>query len=180
MTSKINDFKIKIKHNFAGYYFNLQLKLLLLVGIIGFIVFDFLIKSIVVKNLNENETVKFLPGLIDIQLAYNLGVAFSFGTTKPQLLITIQIIIICVIMFLFFLTQKKITNIGVTLILAGAFSNLADRFSNPVQSGAVVDYLAWKLFPPYSIFNLADIMVVSGAIVVSIAIIMSSRDLKNE
>ena len=44
------------------------------------------------------------------------------------------------------------------LIIAGAFSNLLDRFFY----GAVIDY--WQM-RNFNIFNLADIMIVAGLII---------------
>lgn len=55
------------------------------------------------------------------------------------------------------------------MITCGGLGNLIDRMWN---QGGVVDFLAWILFPPYSIFNLSDTWVTSGVVVLVLVIII--------
>jgi signal peptidase II len=52
-----------------------------------------------------------------------------------------------------------VSKIGVIFILGGALSNLIDRY----RYGCVIDFIDIKIWP---IFNLADIFITIGAIIV--------------
>ncbi len=54
-----------------------------------------------------------------------------------------------------------------SLIFVGAFSNLIDRF----RYGFVIDYLAW----PLNFFNLADLMILVGVIILAIELIFKEK-----
>ncbi len=87
---------------------------------------------------------------------------FIFGIVSPSYLMAI----VFAIFFIFLIWQevnfwqKKswVNFFAFGLIIAGAFSNLLDRFFY----GAVIDY--WQM-RNFNIFNLADIMIVAGLII---------------
>ncbi len=97
-----------------------------------------------------------------INLRYNDGMAFGLGSGYGLLISLIGIII-----FLYFLLQNWRDwlnnfglNIGIGLVLGGAFSNIVDRL---YYGGRVVDYLDFTF---YSVLNLADIAIVVGLVVI--------------
>ncbi|WP_342189436.1 MULTISPECIES: signal peptidase II [unclassified Spiroplasma] len=173
MNRHLKQWKNSVKEYFSNYTWNLKKKLLLLIGIFILILIDFVIKNVVINNLNENEMVNFLPGFIQIELVYNTGAAFGIGAENPQLMVVVQSIIILLILVGFLFAQTTMMNIGLALIVAGALSNFGDRFSNQIVEWGVVDYFSWQLFPPYSIFNIADMFVVGGTMVIIFAIILT-------
>ena len=66
--------------------------------------------------------------------------------------------------------KDELTNWGVSLILAGGIGNLIDR----VFRGSVVDYIdITKLFN-WPVFNLADIYIVIGVILVFVLILVKT------
>lgn len=116
---------------------------------------DQLIKNMFVQGL-WGEKVVF--SWLRFSLQFNEGLAF--GLLKGYGLI---ISLMGIIIFLYFLFanykwwQSQIySNIGVGLVLAGAISNVTDRFR---YNGQVADYINVSF---YSIFNLADVFVVLG------------------
>lgn len=153
-----------IKEKNRDYSFLLAMRLFFLLIAIGLIFLDFMFKTAAVNNLQEGQEVNFLPGFIQLQLAFNQGAAFGSGSANPKLVFGLQIVVSSMVLVSFFFVQKKRYFIAVTLIFAGAVGNILDRFANTVEPGKVVDYLSWVLFPPYSIFNFADILIVSGVI----------------
>ncbi len=56
------------------------------------------------------------------------------------------------------------------LLVAGGFSNILDRY----RYGGVVDYLHLGFFPS---FNLADTMIVLGALLITVALVMPRKHL---
>ena len=64
--------------------------------------------------------------------------------------------------------QDLLTRIGAGLLLGGAVGNLIDR----VQSGLVVDFLDFRVWP---VFNVADIAITVGAGLLIISVIRSEE-----
>jgi len=104
---------------------------------------------------DENFPVRFF-------LFKNPGIAFSIPL-QGSLFYFFLIAILGIAVFKLFdaYRRKKIIDIAsFTLILFGAFSNLLDRF----KGGLIIDYFFWPLVS--MAFNLADLMVLSGAILI--------------
>lgn len=106
-------------------------------------------------------------------LVCNTGIAL--GIELSQTTIFLMIIAVCIsIFFLFNHTQNthwiqtKTMLFGSSILLSGALSNIVDR----VQIGCVPDYFSLFFFP---YFNLADIGISSGAILISISILTDSQ-----
>ncbi|TSC96192.1 MAG: signal peptidase II [Parcubacteria group bacterium Athens1014_10] len=91
----------------------------------------------------------------------NPYLAFSLPFPKDILIILIIIIIFVLILFLIKSYQRR--NVyqifSLTLIILGAFSNLMDR----LVYGYVIDYIN---VPFFTVFNLADAMIVVGIAVI--------------
>ncbi|MBT4277686.1 signal peptidase II [Candidatus Falkowbacteria bacterium] len=98
-----------------------------------------------------------IENLLEITFTKNYGIAFNFRI--PHILLFLLSTI--TILFLLYLLQKNYrkNNLGgvliITVILAGAISNLIDR----IYLGYVIDFIN---IPWFSIFNLADILIVLG------------------
>jgi len=94
-----------------------------------------------------------------LKLAHNPGIAF--GIILPQILILVFYILIILFLVWFLVSAYQRRKFGqaffLSLIIAGAFSNLFDRLGR----GYVVDYFDLKY---YSVFNLADAMIVIGVV----------------
>lgn len=92
----------------------------------------------------------------------NPRLAFSLPLAWPRLIIFLSLAIILIGLFLFFKflrKKQKIIPFGLLLIILGAVSNLVDRMSY----GFVIDYFhLW----PISYFNLADLMIGGGIIII--------------
>ena len=90
----------------------------------------------------------------------------------------------CAMKCLFFIIYElknnlwdKILSIGYSLVLAGLLGNFIDRLID----GYVVDYLSFKIFSfNYPVFNLADILIIVGIIIVLIKELLNERGRKNE
>ena len=109
----------------------------------------------------------------------NKGVAFSMFENVPWLFIITSslatIIFIYLIISKKYLTQK-LQKISLGLLLGGTFGNLLDRFI----FGGVRDFIYLK-FINYAIFNVADMAVVCGVILLCISIVISLvKDAKNK
>lgn len=104
-------------------------------------------------------------GIIDLQLAYNPGVAFSLGNSLPAwaVIAFTGVITVAVAIAVWRISPRAnlLQRAGLASVLAGAVANLTDR----VLNGHVTDYLHTGWWPT---FNLADVLIVCGAIIFAI------------
>ena len=94
----------------------------------------------------------------------------AYGANKVIAVIIINIILICVFAIFVFRNIKrfnKIIIISSSMILGGGISNLIDR----LFKGAVIDYIDINYLFKYPIFNLADIFIVIGVLLIIISIL---------
>ncbi|MEA3288619.1 MAG: signal peptidase II [Campylobacterota bacterium] len=100
---------------------------------------------------------------ISLVLAYNYGVAFSMFSFLEGNLKYIQIAIM--LGGLIYLIKNKEVfaryYLPASLIVAGGVSNIYDRFIH----GGVVDYVYWHCKFDFAIFNLADVLIDIGVVV---------------
>lgn len=99
-------------------------------------------------------------GPLQLQLAYNSGVAFGLGAWLPGWLVTAVtgVITLGLAVWAWFTVPAAAaaTRLGLAAILVGAIANLLDR----AVEGVVTDYLHTGWFPT---FNLPDVFITVGA-----------------
>lgn len=122
---------------------------------------DQALKLWIVANLDLYESMPLLPGLVELMYIQNTGGGFSILTGHTWLLTVVTVVMMLVIALLL---VKKVYSHPMamwmlTLILSGGIGNLIDR----VRLGYVVDMFNLQ-FMNYPVFNVADILVVIGAI----------------
>lgn len=100
------------------------------------------------------EPVVVIPGLLQFQLAYNNGIAFSLPL-PTVLQISLSLVLMTALMVIWLKNNDWLMHIGTALIFGGAIGNLSQR----VQHEPVTDFIAvWK-FP---IWNVADMAIFVG------------------
>jgi len=116
-------------------------------------------------NALSHESITVFPGFNFI-LSWNKGVSWNFLTPDTTLgfwLLTgfiVALITGLAVMF-FKHVQQKMASIFETMLLAGALSNLFDRF----YYGAVLDFIQWHVKDWYwPTFNVADAAIVCGVV----------------
>lgn len=128
---------------------------------------DQLTKFALSKNLALNSSLPVIRGIFHITLVHNRGAAF--GILKNHLALFIFTSMLAIVLIYFALKDnrhKKSFNISLSLILAGALSNLIDR----LFFGYVIDYLDFRIWP---VFNLADSAITIGAVLLGYSILKS-------
>jgi signal peptidase II len=115
-------------------------------------------------NLDEREPIQITP-FFDLAMAWNKGVSYSWFTTDMQWLLTLMMLAIVAMLatWLRKATDRRYSA-ALGLIIGGALGNALDRMLH----GAVADFvhLHWGTFSWY-IFNVADIAIVAGAMVLA-------------
>lgn len=138
--------------------------------IICLIIIDQLSKIII---LNKGSFV--INDIFSIEVCTNTGMAFGFNSGNIKNIFLSIFVIFIVISFM--KRQAELidfkTNISLCLILGGAFGNLVDRFFR----GGIIDFIKIYNFP---IFNVADIFIVAGWILLVIFLIIFSGKNRGE
>ena len=129
---------------------------------------DQLSKDWAQAHLTMNRRVTVIPSWLSFQRTENSGAAFSFLTGHNDLFILITAALLVLIAFLILagLSPDRLTVVALGVILGGGLSNLVDR----LRLSAVVDFIKFSFWP--TIFNLADIAIRGGAIVVVLAVLL--------
>lgn len=135
---------------------------------------DQIIKFVVELNMLVNSSINIISGFFNLTYVQNTGAAFSIFENKQLFLIIITII---ALFFMFYFLKNKIFNKNemaiYSLIVSGVLANLVDR----IFRGYVVDYLDFKIFGyDFPIFNLADIMIVVGCILLALLSFLGDKN----
>lgn len=129
---------------------------------------DQISKYLVVKNITVTDTVTVIKGVFEFVYVKNSGGAFSIMNNATWLLALISVIF-CVGVAVYFVKckpQKKSYCFALSLMFAGAAGNAVDR----VFRGFVVDFIK-TAFIDFPVFNIADIAITVGAVLLVIHII---------
>jgi signal peptidase II len=136
-----------------------QLISILAVALLVFL--DRISKNAAVAAFGAGDTKEFLFGLFQFRYTENTGAAFSsFADNKSILIVfTALVIILCLFVLLAKKVKAKIPVVCLVLIVSGGIGNLIDR----IAKGYVVDFIE-PLFMNFAVFNVADIFITCGAI----------------
>lgn len=140
---------------------------LTLLGILA----DQLLKAWTVANIPLGGEKEFIPGILSLTYLRNEGAAWSMLEGKQWFFLILTPIVI--IAALYFLNKKINQNwyfAALTLIISGALGNFIDR----VRQSFVVDMFQTD-FINFPIFNIADILLSIGFVVLFIAIILDKE-----
>ena len=120
------------------------------------VVVDQLSKRWALSTLAGEGSVPFVPGLLQLQLVFNSGAAFSLLTSSTWLLglVSLLVALALVVWIQISAPLRPWQWLGAGLLLGGAIGNGLDRW----RLGTVVDFLA---FVPvrFPIFNGADVAI---------------------
>jgi signal peptidase II len=118
-------------------------------------------KAIVVSSLSVDQTEELFVGF-KLTNTPNMGLAFGIGSGHG-LILAVTIGALALVLLWFSLDpQRHGLWLAVGLLAGGALGNLADR----VRAGAVTDFVDPPFWPA---FNLADVAITLGALVLVVA-----------
>lgn len=121
------------------------------------------------KILMINKNITIIPDFLNFTYIKNTGAAFGIGT--PIIVLLVNIIIVIGIILAIIKYKDKIKNyVPYTVLLAGGIGNLIDR----IFRGYVIDFIHIDMFD-FPVFNIADICVVVGVIIISYEIIRDEK-----
>lgn len=133
------------------------------------LILDQISKSLIEIYFKLNESVIIIKNFFSLTVVHNTGGAWSILNNHGYIFIIASILaLIIIVKFMFSFKNNLRNNIAFACTCAGIMSNLADR----LFLGYVRDFLDFKILGyDYPIFNIADIAIVIGVILLIIAII---------
>lgn len=137
---------------------------------VAVVALDQLVKVLVRTGITPGQVVPVIPGL-DLVHTTNTGIAFGLfaGSTQVIAMLTLLAIAVIALVLVAYAGEHRLVPVGGGLLLGGAVGNLIDRISRE----GVTDFIAIGAWPP---FNVADIAVTSGALLLVLALVLASGD----
>lgn len=141
------------------------------------IALDQITKFAAVKYLKGSKPYIIIPNFFELNYVENFGAAFGILQEKRVFFIVITLIVILSITFYLIKNYYDLNTyirLALAMLIGGAIGNFIDRF----RVGYVVDFLSFKLFKSYDfpVFNIADIFIVIGTILLSILILFDKHE----
>lgn len=131
-------------------------------------------KYLTVLYIAAGETLPFIPGLLQLTLVHNDGAAFSSFQGQMWLFILIFVIFTALMMYEYFRKSMGFTKFErwcIAAIYGGGLGNMIDR----LRLGYVVDMFE-TTFMEFPVFNVADIFITCGCIIMALHLIFFNKD----
>jgi signal peptidase II len=149
--------------------------------VLGWLALDLATKSWALRALADGVPRSILGGFMPLTLAFNQGAAFGLRIGNDPRLVFIPITVVAVVFLVSLIRTAPpgdwLRVLAASLVLGGALGNLWDRVR---WDRGVVDFLGpvdlgFTLFP---IFNVADIGITCGAILLAVSFWREDMELR--
>ena len=132
------------------------------------VVLDQVVKFLVRTTMVLGDSMVLIPDVLGITYVQNTGAAFSSLPNATMVLAGISLLVSLLLILAILLrwVRHPFGRFTLMLLLAGAVGNLIDR----AVMGYVTD-MVQVLFVKFAVFNLADVFVVTGAILLVLYVI---------
>lgn len=143
-----------------------------------------------VEIAGANETIKIIPGMLELCISYNRGIAFgSLASSSEAIKIAIVIgtaVMMLALSFVYWKIDKRRTllRIALVLIVAGGIGNFIDRVYyqvwDPSTAGlvrdGVRDMVYLNILIDFGVCNFADFFISIGAVVLLLSLLFFDTD----
>lgn len=121
--------------------------------------------DMITKHITMDTNQTIIEGVVSAVFTWNTGAGWSILSNQTLLLTILSgvLVIALVVLIIFYRPNSKLFSVGTGLVLAGAIGNLIDR----ILFGAVRDFIHLD-FMSFPVFNVADILLTFGAIVLAV------------
>lgn len=144
-------------------------------GIVGV---DQLVKYLIVSNIPLFGQVPLVPGIMKLTYVQNTGAAFSMLQGMQWLFVVIFILLTALLVFEYFkkpMPFTKFERFCIAAVYGGGLGNMIDR----VVLGYVVDMFQTE-FIKFPVFNVADIFITCGCILLMVHIAFFNKEFWKE
>lgn len=144
------------------------------------------LKAYIVANVplnNYNAPVNVIPGFLSFIHTTNIGAAWSLFSGSPLILTGVRVVVGSAILYYVWQNIAKLPRVQViafSLIVGGAFGNAIDGAFRGHVVDMLLSHTLTAIYQPlfhtvYPIFNIADIGVVSGVILLLISSLFAPK-----
>lgn len=175
----------KIQNHLKGIYLTKKIFVkLIFFTIIGLVILGtcFGLREAILNSKEQSWVL--IPGFLNIYITQNPGIAFSgLADANSSIVYLVQALPILVGGLIFIFSSSTFLDIGILFLFFGGLSNIVDRAivdyypNNPILNvntvHSVVDYFQFdqSFIPNFAIFNMPDVFVISGVILMVIAML---------
>ncbi len=153
------------------------IQMLCLVAVVaGLVGCDHVTKNHAERSLSGGGARPLVGDLLELRYAQNRGFAFNVERLLPDvpphtMVVSVRLLMLALMLTVWWVFRREgwILHAAFALTLAGALGNLIDG----IGRGYVVDFLYLKGWP---VFNLADVYIVVGSILLMVTVYRSGRD----
>lgn len=148
------------------------LKYFILWGLLSF--FSLKVKSFILNKLALNGLNEISNPFISFYEVHNTGAAFNLFTDRVNALILTAVIFIIILTALILAKTSKLSQNMVSamaLLSSGMTLNTLER----IQNGYVTDYIFFTFFKNFPVFNIPDIFIVIGALMLAFSLSKNKR-----
>ena len=138
---------------------------------------DQLVKLFITRNFELYECFGSIGRIVDFVHVRNTGAAFSIMSGKVEILSVISIVF-CVGVLVYWIKKRPVHPLlctSLSMLAAGALGNAIDR----IFRGYVVDFISLA-FVDFPVFNIADMAITVGAVLIIIYVMFFDRENKNK
>ncbi len=138
------------------------------------VILDQVSKILVVSNMEYNQSIVLIKNIFSLHYIHNEGAAFGMlsGHRWIFMVVTAAALIAMPIILYRYRKLHVLFGISLSLFIGGAIGNMIDR----VFLGYVVDFFEFT-FINFAIFNVADVCVVCGAVIMMVYVIFFDKEL---
>lgn len=140
-----------------------------------FVIFDQLVKFIVRKNMMVGDSIDVIGRIFSITYVRNSGAAFGSLMGKSIILkfAPIVLVILMIVLLEKYINSHILFTLSMIFIISGGIGNLIDRW----VLGYVTDMFDFHFWP---VFNVADIFVVVGCIILIAFVMFFDKEKEKE
>ena len=133
---------------------------------------DLISKHITAANMKIGQTIPVIRNVFHITYVMNEGAAFSIFSGKQTFLVIITAAALLAVIIYIAVKRPKnpLIMTSLTMILAGGTGNLYDR----IALNGVRDFFDFRIIN-FAVFNVADIFVVCGALLLALYLLLSDE-----
>lgn len=135
------------------------------------IALDQITKWLVGVKMDLHQSIDVIPGIFSLTKVENYGAAWNSFEGQKLVLIALPLAVIAIALIYLIKNKKRqgaFMNWSLELVIAGGIGNQIDR----IFAGKVIDMFDFHFWP---VFNVADIFVVVGAIMLCIGILFFDK-----
>lgn len=127
-------------------------------------------KFYITHNFSLGASEPVIDGFFNLTRVHNFGAAFGLFQGRQYIFAVIAFVTVVIGIIYIHRVRSKVAKIAVSLLVSGAIGNLIDR----IRLGFVVDFLDFHGIWKY-IFNIADVFVVVGAILLCVYVAVDEK-----